>query len=92
MKHIAILTLSILASGILLGTHPVKFEMQVLAVDANEGVAVADYDKDGKLDISAGRNWYRNPGKSRVWVPAGSYDHRRKEWLRPLQWRTRLRC
>jgi hypothetical protein len=43
--------------------------MQVLAVDAHEGVAVADYDKDGKLDISAGRNWYRNPGKSGVWVP-----------------------
>lgn len=49
--------------------HPVEFEVQVLAVDANEGVAVADYDNDGLLDISAGRNWYRNPGKDGQWIP-----------------------
>ena len=69
MKHIAILALSLISKLALFGAHPVKFEMQLLAVDANEGIAVADYDKDGKLDISAGRNWYRNPGKSGVWVP-----------------------
>ena len=69
MKHFASLALSLLGSTVLFGAHPVKFETQLLAVDANEGVAVADYDKDGKLDVSAGRNWYRNPGKSGVWVP-----------------------
>ena len=69
MKRIAILALSLFSNLALFGAHPVKFEMQLLAVDANEGIAVADYDKDGKLDISAGRNWYRNPGKSGVWVP-----------------------
>ena len=69
MKYFVILALSLFGSTALFGAHPVKFEMQLLAVDANEGVAVADYDKDGKLDVSAGRNWYRNPGKSGVWVP-----------------------
>jgi hypothetical protein len=69
MKYLAILTLSLFGSTALFGVHPVKFETQLLAVDANEGVAVADYDKDGKLDVSAGRNWYRNPGKSGTWVP-----------------------
>ena len=69
MKHFVSLALSLIGSTVLFGAHPVKFETQLLAVDANEGVAVADYDKDGKLDVSAGRNWYRNPGKSGVWVP-----------------------
>ena len=69
MKYFVILALSLFGIIALFGAHPVKFEMQLLAVDANEGVAVADYDKDGKLDVSAGRNWYRNPGKSGVWVP-----------------------
>ncbi|HIA62960.1 MAG TPA: VCBS repeat-containing protein [Planctomycetes bacterium] len=32
-----------------------------LAVDANEGIDIADFDGDGKLDICAGRFWYRNP-------------------------------
>ena len=54
MKHFVSLALSLIGSTVLLGSHPVKFETQLLAVDANEGVAVADYDKDGKLDVSAG--------------------------------------
>ena len=56
MKHFNILTMSLLSSTSVFGVHPVKFETQVLAIDANEGVAVADFDKDGKLDVSAGRN------------------------------------
>ncbi len=39
---------------------PVKFEIRLLAVDANEGCDIADFDGDGKLDVVAGRNWYRN--------------------------------
>ncbi len=45
--------------------HPVTFEVQLLCVDANEGCDVADFDKDGKLDVVAGRNWYRNG----QWIP-----------------------
>ncbi|MBL4882993.1 MAG: VCBS repeat-containing protein [Planctomycetaceae bacterium] len=39
----------------------IKFKVQRLTVDANEGVDVADVDQDGKLDVVAGRNWYRAP-------------------------------
>ena len=31
-----------------------------MTIDANEGCAVADFDGDGRLDVAAGRNWYRN--------------------------------
>ncbi len=40
--------------------HPIQFEVKNLAVDANEGCAVADFDGDGKLDVAAGRFWFRN--------------------------------
>src|ERR1043165_5766406 len=38
-----------------------KFRVQQLHVDNNEGCAVADFNKDGKLDISAGEFWYPGP-------------------------------
>ena len=38
-----------------------KFRVQQLHVDNNEGCAVADYNRDGKLDISAGEYWYEGP-------------------------------
>lgn len=38
-----------------------KFRVQQLHVDNNEGCAVADYNKDGHLDISAGQYWYPGP-------------------------------
>jgi len=44
-----------------LAEHPVQFKVQLLTVDANEGCAVADVDKDGKPDVIAGRNWFHNP-------------------------------
>jgi hypothetical protein len=38
-----------------------KFRVQQLHVDNNEGCAVADFDRDGHLDVSAGEFWYRGP-------------------------------
>ena len=38
-----------------------KFRVQQLHLDNNEGCAVADYNKDGRLDISAGEFWYPGP-------------------------------
>ncbi|MFL2869554.1 MAG: FG-GAP repeat domain-containing protein [Pirellulaceae bacterium] len=37
------------------------WEIRPLALDTNEGVGIADFDGDGKLDVSAGRNWFHNP-------------------------------
>ena len=39
----------------------VTFEKIPLAVSPNEGCAVADIDRDGKLDVIAGRNWFAAP-------------------------------
>lgn len=38
-----------------------KFRVQKLHVDNNEGCAVADFNHDGKLDVSAGEFWYPGP-------------------------------
>lgn len=38
-----------------------RFRVQELHQDRNEGLAVADYDGDGKPDISAGEFWYKGP-------------------------------
>jgi len=65
------ITLLIVFSSILfphrpvLAQNPISFKIHRLAVDANEGMAAADVDGDGKLDLIAGRFWYRNPD----WTP-----------------------
>ncbi len=38
-----------------------SFSVKPLAVDANEGCAIADVNNDGVLDVVAGRNWYAGP-------------------------------
>ena len=38
-----------------------NFTVKLLALDANEACEIADYNNDGILDISAGRNWYAGP-------------------------------
>ena len=38
-----------------------KFEAKLLKIDPNEACAIADFNKDGVLDVSAGRNWYAGP-------------------------------
>lgn len=42
-------------------TDTVTFQHRPLFVDANEGVAVADVNNDGRPDVIAGRNWYAAP-------------------------------
>ena len=37
------------------------WSIQLLAVDTNEGIDLADVNQDGKLDVIAGRNWYAGP-------------------------------
>lgn len=69
MKLYAAAFLVALACTPVFAEHPVLFDVQVLAVDANEGCAVGDFDNDGRLDVSAGRNWFRNPGKEGQWIP-----------------------
>jgi hypothetical protein len=51
------------AHGMLSENDPValNFEVRLLAVDSNEACEIADYNNDGILDISAGRNWYAGP-------------------------------
>ncbi|MDF1752257.1 MAG: VCBS repeat-containing protein [Verrucomicrobiales bacterium] len=38
-----------------------KWRVQQLHKDNNEGIAVGDIDGDGKLDITSGEYWYQNP-------------------------------
>jgi hypothetical protein len=39
----------------------VGFTIRPLAVDANEGSAIADVNNDGQIDVIAGRSWYAAP-------------------------------
>lgn len=58
-------TLSLLAVLALVSTpllaDGLRFSVKRLTVDTNECCAVADFNQDGLLDISAGRNWYPAP-------------------------------
>lgn len=38
-----------------------NWEIKPLAVDANEGIDLADFNNDGLLDVVAGRSWYAAP-------------------------------
>jgi len=59
-KTILFTTITCLSSILSFAGHPVEFEVKLLTIDTNEGCDIADFDGDGKLDISAGRNWYSN--------------------------------
>lgn len=39
----------------------IRWQVKRLTLDANEGADIADVNKDGKLDVIAGRSWYAGP-------------------------------
>jgi len=39
----------------------IKWRVKQLAMDRNEGIDIADFNRDGKPDVVAGRNWYAAP-------------------------------
>lgn len=43
------------------GEESLRWKVRPLAVDANEGIDLADINKDGSIDIVAGRNWFAAP-------------------------------
>lgn len=48
------------------GDDPIaSFNVRMLALDANEGIAAGDIDGDGSTDLVAGRNWF----PAGEWVP-----------------------
>ena len=65
ISHIAYLVSCILALTLPLSVaakpKSLKWNIQRLTIDGNEGIDIADFNNDGKLDIIAGRNWYSAP-------------------------------
>lgn len=41
--------------------EPIRFSKTLLAVDTNECCDIADVNRDGQLDVIAGRNWFAGP-------------------------------
>ncbi len=71
-----------------LAAPPENFRVKLLTVDANEGCDIADIDGDGKLDVIAGRNWYRNgdwvPRPVRLIEDANGYVHSNGDFARDV--------
>ncbi|MDX1680152.1 MAG: VCBS repeat-containing protein [Akkermansiaceae bacterium] len=60
MKFIPCLS-ACLVAAVPYAAAQLEFDLRELAVDHNEACAIADFNKDGVLDFSAGRHWYAGP-------------------------------
>jgi hypothetical protein len=60
---VALSVAAIVLGSAVLADEPggLKFSRRLLMVNQNEGCAVADVNRDGKLDVIAGSNWYAAP-------------------------------
>ncbi len=56
---ISALSVSVVAQQKGKGGPQLKWRVQQLHKDYNEGIAVGDIDGDGKLDITSGEYWYQ---------------------------------
>lgn len=64
VSAVEIVCLIVVLSQAVIGAEPAansNWKVIRLTVDANEGIDLADFNNDGKLDVSAGRNWYPAP-------------------------------
>jgi hypothetical protein len=61
LSIVVLVAASLAVSAALADPPGVKFSKRCLMLNLNEGCAIADVNKDGKLDIIAGTHWYAAP-------------------------------
>ena len=69
MQRLVILVLVAVISAVC-AAESLKFQKKLLMIDANEGCAIADVNRDGRPDVIAGRNWYAAPDFAPRALPA----------------------
>jgi hypothetical protein len=77
-RIVAALTTSVLSAAVLLGASrpaDIAFRVQMIDPGYNETAAVADLNKDGKLDIISGESWYEAPKWTKHPLRQIDYSH-----------------
>jgi len=87
-RPLALLFVGLISGPSGFAQHPIRFDVKLLTIDSNEGCDIADIDGDGKLDVIAGRNWYRNgdwtPRPVRLIEDRAGYVRSNGEWAYDL--------